>query len=93
MQAPVVIDRKVALIIARESQPGLSDSQVIESQQIQLEIYEKTHCASNALNSVASSSGVTPSSDINTTLSILQFLHLILRFLLFPNRNHHTRMN
>ena len=65
MQARIVIDRKVALIIARESQPGLSDSQVIESQQIQLEIYEKTHCASNALNSVASSNGVTPSSDIS----------------------------
>lgn len=65
MDVRVAIDSKVALKLARESEPGLSDSQVIQFQRNQLEIFEQSHRASNALNSVASSNGVTPSSDIS----------------------------
>ena len=63
MQARIVIDRKVALNIARESQPDLSDSQVIESQKNQLEIFERSHRASKALSSVATSTVEVSSSD------------------------------
>ena len=49
MQARIVIDRKVALNIARESQPDLSDSQVIESQKTTGN-FEKSICLAYPLS-------------------------------------------